>query len=301
MIAIVQIEVCKADVPRSGRNDRYMNESDNEIDFSAWRTFEHTGWEAASIAYDETFGEVTRTAAPWLIDAANITPGDNVLDVATGPGYVAAAASGRGALVIGVDFSEKMIERAWWRFPGIQFRTADAENLPFSDDSFDAVVNNFGLLHFGQPERALAESFRVLNDGGRLAFTVWKLDDKTRGFGLIYDAIETLGTIDVGLPKVAPVARFADPLECKSALEQIGFSEIRSVHIPLSWWLNEADDLYDSLTRGAVRTAALINGQSHEVQQAIRQRFRDKLDPFRKGDGFELPMPILLTSAVKCA
>jgi SAM-dependent methyltransferase len=55
-------------------------------------------------------------------------------------------------------------------YPDIDFREADAERLPFSDDTFDAVVCAFGLGHFSRPELAVAECVRTLSPGGRIAF-----------------------------------------------------------------------------------------------------------------------------------
>jgi ubiquinone/menaquinone biosynthesis C-methylase UbiE len=89
-----------------------------------------------------------------------------VLDVATGPGLAAAAARVRGAMAIGVDVSPGMVALARRAHPGIEFQVAEVVALPFPDRSFDAVICNFGLGHFPEPEAALAECVRVLVPGG---------------------------------------------------------------------------------------------------------------------------------------
>jgi len=94
-----------------------------------------------------------------------------VLDLACGPGLVAAAAVGRRALPVGLDFSSAMIALARADHPGIRFEEGDAEVLPFADEAFDAVVANFGIHHVAEPNRALTEARRVLRPGGRVAFT----------------------------------------------------------------------------------------------------------------------------------
>jgi SAM-dependent methyltransferase len=81
-----------------------------------------------------------------------------------------------------------------------------------------AVVMNFGLLHLGRPERALAEACRVLHEGGRCAFTVWCPPEETAGFGIVLRAVGTHGALDVALPDAPPFFRFSDPAESVRAL-----------------------------------------------------------------------------------
>ncbi len=148
------------------------------IDPSAFHDFEQAGWERAAEHYGDAFGSVTVQTADALLDAVAAAAGARLLDVATGPGFIAGAAAARGADVVGLDFSAAMIEEARRRHPAITFREGDAEALPFEVASFDAVVMNFGLLHLARPDAALAEAHRVLGAGGRYAFTVWASPDR---------------------------------------------------------------------------------------------------------------------------
>jgi ubiquinone/menaquinone biosynthesis C-methylase UbiE len=129
----------------------------------SFHEFEHAGWERAADHYAAAFGELTGQAGERLLDGVGVgrnasdtaPPGPFLLDVATGPGFVAAAAARRGARVVGVDFSSKMILEARRRHKGVDFREGDAEALSFGDGLFDVVVMNFGLLHLAKPEAAL--------------------------------------------------------------------------------------------------------------------------------------------------
>src|SRR5437773_8827276 len=135
--------------------------------------FEHEGWERVADKYDSMWSSLTRQFIPYLIDIAQIVPGMSVLDVACGPGYVSNALRKIGAIPMGIDFSKKTVAIAEKMFPGIRFTQGDAQELPFTDASFDRVLMNFGLLHLSQPEKACAEAFRALKSAGKFGFTVW--------------------------------------------------------------------------------------------------------------------------------
>src|SRR5262249_30558330 len=158
-----------------------------------FRQFEHQGWQEIASRYHDGFASVTTQSVTALLNAARGTTGKRVLDVACGPGYVAAAAAGRGAVAIRGDFSSEVLEEAGGGYPGIDFREGDAEDLSFPDLSFDAVTMNFGMLHLGRPEQSLHEAHRVLRPGGRVAFTVWDTPDRAMGFGIVIGAIQKYG------------------------------------------------------------------------------------------------------------
>src|SRR5437868_3514054 len=134
------------------------------------RAFERQGHDALAKSYNAFFAAVTALATAPILDAVSLRPGTRLLDVATGPGALAAEAANRGARPVGVDLSLQMIELARRLHPAIEFREADVEHLPFADDTFDAVVCAFGLGHFPRPKAAVAECVRTLLPGGRLAF-----------------------------------------------------------------------------------------------------------------------------------
>src|SRR6266581_2768669 len=110
----------------------------------AFRALEHAGWQGAARHYDDAFGSLTRQAVDPLLDSAKVRAGARTLDVASGPGYAAAAAAARGARVAALDFSSAMAELARSQNPELDFREGDAEALPFPEGSFDAV--GFGII-----------------------------------------------------------------------------------------------------------------------------------------------------------
>ena len=122
----------------------------------AVRAFEHAGWQRAASSYGNSFAHATASFVTPLLDAAEVSAGQHVLDVACGPGYLAAAAAGRGATAQGLDFSAEMVGIARNIHPDIVVTEGDAEDLPYPGGIFHAVVSGFGIHHVPQPELALS-------------------------------------------------------------------------------------------------------------------------------------------------
>ena len=259
----------------------------HSVDHSAFRSFEQAGWQKVFKHYHEAFAELTSQAIEPLLNAVRAGNGMRILDVATGPGYLAAAASQRGAHVVGVDFSSAMVASARRRYPDVEFREGDAEALPFPDGCFDAVVMNFGLLHLGRPEQALTEAHRVLNSTGRFAFTVWCKPDEAVGFGIVLDAVQKYGQSNVSLPSGPPFFRFSDSRESQRVLLAAGFSSAEFVKILQVWRLRSPDILFTFMEKGTVRTRGTLKAQSKETLNAIRKAVRDGAEVYGKGAGIE--------------
>jgi 2-polyprenyl-3-methyl-5-hydroxy-6-metoxy-1,4-benzoquinol methylase len=128
------------------------------VDPDAFNAFEAAGWEKQAAGYEDFFGPLTKRLIEPLLDAAGVGEGKRLLDVGTGPGYVAAIAAERGATVVGLDQAEAMLALASKHYPEIDFHQGDVEALPFPDHAFDAVVGNFIMLHLGRPEQATSRS-----------------------------------------------------------------------------------------------------------------------------------------------
>jgi len=267
------------------------------FDPRAFHDFEQSGWERAAEFYGDAFGALTAQTGGPMLDAVRASHGTRLLDVASGPGFIAGAAAARGADVVGLDFSAAMVAEAARRFPALTFREGDAQALPFEADRFDAVVMNFGLLHLARPETTLREAHRVLRAGGRYAFTVWS--EQAVAFGMALRAVEALGNTNVRLPEGPPFFRFSDATETRRTLEQAGFTGVEVRELPLTWRLTSAEAVFEALSRGGVRTAAVLRAQTPEALTAIRHAVRLGVEAYAKNGRFEIPMPAVLASATK--
>lgn len=271
------------------------------VDPDAFNAFEATGWEQQATGYDAFFRPITTRLAGPLLDAAGVRPGARVLDVATGPGYVAAAAAERGADVVGMDVAGAMLALARRAHPGLDFRTGDAEALPLADASYDMVVANLALLHLGRPDQAAREFARVLVPGGRVALTVWDVPERARFIGVLLEAVAsaTAGGPPPDIPVGPPFFRFSEEAEFTRLLADAGLEGIRIDTVAFSLHAASADALWHGLLGGTVRAAALIVRQPEATQRAIRAAFDRILQPYTGPGGVELPVSVKLASAAK--
>ena len=269
------------------------------IDPRLFHEFEHSGWQGIPQQYHQAFGELTTQSIELLLDAAGVKAGTKVIDIASGPGYVAAAAARRGATVIGIDFSAAMVAEARGRNPDVEFREGDAEQLPLGDALFDAAVMNFGILHLARPDQALAEACRVLCRGSRFGFTAWAKPDEAIGFGIVLRSIAAHGDPNVPLPEGPPFFRFSEPDECVRSLLAAGFESPKVVEVPQMWRLPSVDSLFEFMKESTVRTAGLLRGQTLNALAKIRDAMRDESKQYQKGNPVELPMPAILASGMK--
>jgi demethylmenaquinone methyltransferase/2-methoxy-6-polyprenyl-1,4-benzoquinol methylase len=166
--------------------------------------------------------------------AAVVQPGDRVLDACCGTGDLAVVGAEAGGTVTGLDFSERMLERARHKSDAVEWVQGDALALPFSDGAFDSATVGFGVRNLDDLERGVAELRRVLRPGGRLAIL-----EITKPSGLLapfyrlwFDGfVPLLGKLLPGgsaytyLP--ASVRRFPGPDELAALLRGAGFEDVR--------------------------------------------------------------------------
>lgn len=268
-------------------------------DASAFRHLEKSGWERAAAEYDDAFARLTAQSIAPLLDALHAGQGTRLLDLACGPGYVAAEAARCGARTLGVDFSGAMVALARQRHPLLEFREGDAQALDLPDGGFDAVAMNFGLLHLDRPAQALAGMARVLAPGGRCAFTVWAAPPRTEAYRIVLGAIERHGRLDVALPPGPAFFHYSDAAVARQALHDAGLVDAVAGEVPQLWRFARAGDLFEAMLHGTVRTAALLRAQAPTALDAIRAEVTAAAARHAADGAIAIPMPAVLAVARK--
>jgi ubiquinone/menaquinone biosynthesis C-methylase UbiE len=266
---------------------------------ATFKEMEQAGWEVMAPDYDALAGQITMQATDALLDAAKVTKGTRLLDVACGPGYGAGAAAARGAEALGIDFADSMVAEATRKFPGIEFQIDDAEKLSFEDDTFDAVICPFGLLHMEDPDSAIREAFRVLKNKGRYAFSTWTTPETHEFFAIVLSAIEAHGTLDVPLPPAPPLFRFSDAGECTRVLNDAGFVEPNVTEVRPIWKASSGQQVLDFIYKCTVRTAAMLRLQSPEALDKIHREIVERAEVYKAGSTYDIAWPAVIASGSK--
>jgi len=248
-------------------------------------------WDRAAASYEQAFRKQTENLVAGLLAALDLKSGERLLDIATGSGFVAAAAADAGVVATGVDISPEMIRQAKRLHPGIDFEVADAAGLPYPDAVFDAVASNLGLFLVADPGRALAEIRRVLKPGRRFAHTLW--DEGRPGHALFYEAVTAHGgkPADLGAP---PLVNVVAHDELAKVMTDAGFTDVDVQKIANAWVLEDPAHLFD-----AFRPMADFDDLTVEVEQAIRRQLWESAEQYRAGDHFEIPFPALMVSGTR--
>ncbi|WP_207481919.1 class I SAM-dependent methyltransferase [Arenibaculum pallidiluteum] len=157
-------------------------------DLVAVKARQHGAWASGDYA---VVGTTLQIVGETLCEALDLRAGQRVLDVAAGNGNASLAAARRWCEVVSTDYVPELLERGRARAAAerlrIEFREADAEELPFADGAFDAVVSTFGVMFTPDQPRAAGELTRVCRSGGRIGLANWTPE------GFIGQLFKTIG------------------------------------------------------------------------------------------------------------
>jgi SAM-dependent methyltransferase len=236
-----------------------------------------------------------RPFAATVLDAAGVTRGQRVLDVACGTGVLARAAASRVApagAVTGLDASPEMLAVARRLDASIEWIDGRAEALPLPDAGFDTVVSQFGFMFFDDRVAALREMQRVLRPGGRLAVAVCDAVERSPGYGALATLLQRLFGERVAGAFRAPFAIGDAPLLAGLA-RQAGLAHAEILRRSATVRFASIDALV-STERACIWT---LGGLLDDAQfERLLHAARTTLAPFVQADGsvaFEMPALII--------
>ena len=268
-------------------------------------------WSNAAPYWEKHRGTLERLFRPVseaLIEDAEVVPGMSVLDVASGhgePSLRIAELLGSHGEVVGVDPAVGMIEAARGEaarrsLSNARFEVAGADNLPFPDNRFDAVVCRFGVMFFPSPAAGVREMLRVLKPGKMLAFAVWHFPEKNPFHSGLAQVVDPFVPPQV-LPPDAPEAfRFAAPGKLKGVLKEAGAANpterVFQFSMKAAMFLEEFWSLRLEMS-GVLRDrlATLSPERFAEVKENALESFRQ----FTADGELSFPAEVLLVSARK--
>jgi len=151
-----------------------ISTSSPTVDLAAVKNKQHLAWSAGDYA---VVGTTLQIVGESLCEALDLRAGERVLDVAAGNGNATLAAARRWCNVVSTDYVPTLLERGRARASAeglpVQFEQADAENLPYTDHSFDVVLSTFGVMFTPDQDKAAAEMARACKPGGRIGLANW--------------------------------------------------------------------------------------------------------------------------------
>ncbi len=266
------------------------------IDSSAYREQSLGTWEQMAPGWEHRRAWLMGVGAPvnaWLVEQLGASPGQTVLELAAGTGdlgFAVAERVGDGGRVISTDFAPAMVDVA--RRAGaerglanVEHRVMDAERMALDDDSVDGVVCRWGYMLMADPAAALAETRRVLRDGGRLAFAVWTTPDRNPWAAVPGRTFVELGHMPPPDPAAPGIMALGDPERIRALLAAAGFAEPRLEEIPVVFRHADFDDVWDALVRLTGPLAHVIGSLPDADREAARTAVMRNLEPFRADDG----------------
>ena len=239
---------------------------------------------------------ITGAINEWLVEQVDPKPGQTILDVAAGTGdlgFAAAARVGEDGGVICTDFAPEMIEAARRNgerkgLTNVEYRVLDAERMDLADDSVDGVLSRWSYMLMADPAAALAETRRVLRDGGTLAFAVWQTPDRNPWAALPGMTLVQRGHMPPPEPGAPGIFAMGEADRVRELVAGAGFGESQIEELTFEWRY-AAEDLWDTLTRLAGPLARVINGLDDEERDATRAAIEESLDQYREGDELVVP------------
>jgi ubiquinone/menaquinone biosynthesis C-methylase UbiE len=229
----------------------------------------------------------------WMVDHLHLQPGQEVLELACGPGdtgFLAAELVKPGGMLIASDAARAMLGVAKGRARDLgvtnaEFQQLQLEWIDLPTASVDAVLCRWGYMLCVDPGAALGETRRVLRPGGRLALAVWDSPDGNPWATIPGRALVQLGHAEAPDPNAPGMFALAPPGRLQELLEAAGFTEVvvESVELPRSE--PRVEDYIAETLDLARPFAEVFESLSKEQQDAVKEEIATLVEPFAESDG----------------
>jgi ubiquinone/menaquinone biosynthesis C-methylase UbiE len=266
------------------------------VDLDEYRQSSRQTWGSVAPAWKERrdwLESNTGLVNHWLVDKIDPQPGGTYLDVAGGPGDLAlrlAERVGPGGRVLYTDFAPEMVAAA--RELGaergaanIDYRVLDAERMDLDDDSVDGVGCRYGYMLMADPAAALAETRRVLRDGGPFAFAVWSTPERNPWAAVPGMTLVQRGLLPSPDPSAPGIFAFGMPERIRELVTGAGFAEPEIEEIAFTYTYEGVDRVWEHVTRLAGPIARVVNALPEDERQATMEAILQNLEPYRDDDG----------------
>jgi SAM-dependent methyltransferase len=237
-------------------------------------------FQAPAEAYDRHIGRYSGDLAAGLLRVARIRPGQHALDVGCGPGALTQALAARlGARqVSAVDPSEPFVEACARRVPGADVRLGAAEELPFQDGRFDAVLSQLVINFMSDAPAALREMCRVARPRGTIASCVWDYADGMTLLRRFWDAALIVDPDGAPAHDEGRVMRYCTPQELERLWRDAGLLDVRTSELLANADYEDFDALWEPLERGIAPSGAYAAALDPAWRGALRDELRRLLD-----------------------
>jgi SAM-dependent methyltransferase len=259
-------------------------------------------WEDAAEAWHR-WGPTLETwlgpATEKMLDAANITTGSRLLDVAAGGGGQTLAAArrvGPSGRVLATDISPKILSyaakvTAEAGLTNVETREADGEALDgLPAASFDAVISRVGLIYFPDQQAALAGMRRALRDGGRIAAIVYSTPERNTFFSIPVSIIRRAAQLPPPQPGQPGPFSLGSPGVLEGALSSAGFADVRVEAVPAPLRLPSAAEFVRFARESFGALHQMLAGVSETDRAAVWDEIEQALRQFETDDGFRRTM-----------
>jgi SAM-dependent methyltransferase len=234
---------------------------------------------ASAESYDRHVGRYGRQLASALIDFAPVTPGMRVLDVGCGPGALTAALAQRlgPASVWGADPSEVFVEACRDRVPGVETVIAPAEDLPFADAAFDAVLSQLVVNFMDDAVAGVREMARVARPGGTVASCVWDYPGEMTLLRAFWDAAREVEPERAAAADEGVVMHWCREGELGDLWRAAGLGDVRFGPLLVRAAYADFEDLWSPFPSGVAPSGAFCKSLGDDARAALHDAYRRRL------------------------